>query len=324
MSSKVFKKAGIGAAFLAIVLLSSGRSFAYDRRSSYSLSRSIMGGYYEKLGDIDKALDQYRNAVAVDRQNAYLHLSLAAAYIKKNEVDKATAELTLASKLEPEAVEPHAVLALLYFTQNKPEDAGREYGAALEKAVLLEPKNAAIYKNLAALYMERGDLEKAERAYKAAIGLAPSDHEAYFFLAHVYAGRKNKAEELKSLRKAIELKPDYHPALNYLGYTLVEDNTSLDEAGRLLEKAVALDPNNGAYIDSRGWLRFRQGRFKEALSDLENASKLLQDPVIYEHLGDVYVRLKDPAKARASWEKSLELDDKQESVRGKLDALKIK
>ena len=320
----MLKKAGIGATFLAIVVLSAGRSFAYDRKSSYSLSRSIMGGYYEKLGDIDKALEQYKSAVAGDRQNAYLHLSLAAALLKKNEVDKATAELTLASKLDPEAVEPHAVLALLYFTQNKPEAAGREYGAALEKAVLLEPKNPAIYKNLAALYVEQGNLEGAERLYKIVVGLAPADPEGYFLLANVYSERKNKAEEFKFLRKAIELKPDYHPALNYLGYTLLEDNTDLDEAGRLIEKAVELDPENGAYIDSRGWLRFRQGRLKEALVDLERASKLLQDPVIYDHLGDVYLKLKESAKAGASWARSLELDPKQESVRKKLDALKIK
>ncbi|MGE5308600.1 MAG: tetratricopeptide repeat protein [Deltaproteobacteria bacterium] len=309
---------GFFAALLAVVVFSSVTASAADRRSSRALSRCIMGGYYEKTGEIDKAIEEYKKALVFDGQNAYIHISLASAYLKKNDADKATEELTLASKFDPEAVEPHAVLALLYFTQNKPEEAGREYGAALEKASRLEPKNATIYKSLAALYAQQNNLEAAERTYKIVIGLSPDDHEAYFFLASVYGEMKNRAEELANLKKALELKPDYHPALNYLGYVYVEENRNLTEARKLIDRALELDPDNGAYIDSRGWLRFKMGKYKEAVADLEKASSLIEDPVVFDHLGDAYNRVGDREKAKASWKKALELDPKQELVKDKL------
>jgi Tfp pilus assembly protein PilF len=281
-----------------------------------------MGGYYEKLGEIDKAIEEYKRALNSDRHNALLHLDLASAYLKKNDLAKAVDELTQASTDDPDSVEPHAVLALLYFSQGKTAEAGREYEKALEMASRLDPKNVAIYKNLAALYVERNDFALAERTYKLIIELSPADHEAYFFLANVYDDEHKGDEAVKYLRKAIELKPDYHPALNYLGYLYVDGNTNMGEAGRLINKALELDPGNGAYIDSHGWLLYRLGKYKEAVVDLEKATRIVQDPVIYDHLGDVYLKLKDLLKARENWEKSLKLDPKQLPVQAKLESVK--
>jgi Tfp pilus assembly protein PilF len=319
MSLRIARRTGILAAFLVAVSVSSG-SYAFDRNTTYSLSRFIMGGFYEKLGEADKAIEQYKSGLKADRQNAFLHLGLASAYLKKNDIDKAAAELTLASQCDPDAPEPHAVLALLYFAQNKTDAAEREYGIALEKASRLDPKNTTIYKNLAALYMERNDLAAAERTYKLIIELTPGDADAYFFLANVYDEQHKRGETVAYLKKTIELKPDYHPALNYLGYIYADGNTNLDEARRLIDRALELDPNNGAYIDSRGWLFFRLGRYTEAAKELERAVAIIQDPEIYDHLGDVYSRLKESAKALQSWKKSLELDPKREPVRKKLES----
>jgi Tfp pilus assembly protein PilF len=321
MILRIGTQAVLLAAFLGALVLPSPAS-AFDRRTSYSLSRCIMGGYYEKTGAIDKAIEEYKSAARFDRQNALPHIGLASAYLKKNDLTRAAEELTLASKVDPDAAEPHAVLALVYFSQGKTDEAGREYGKALEMASRLDPTNITIYKSLAALYVERNDLAAAERTYKLIIGLAPSDPEAVFFLANVYDEQHKNDEAVKYLKKAIELKPDYHQALNYLGYLYVDGNTNLDEAGRLIDKALALDPGNGAYIDSHGWLLYRRGKYKEAAVDLEKAASVIQDPVIYDHLGDTYSKLSDGAKAQANWGKSLELDAKQEQVRKKLESAK--
>jgi Tfp pilus assembly protein PilF len=320
MILRIGTRAVLLAAFLGALFFSSPAS-AFDKRTSYSLSRCIMGGYYEKTGAIDKAIEEYKRASTFDRQNALPHLGLASAYLKKNDLTKAADELILASKADPDAAEPHAVLALLYFSQGRNEEAGREYGKALEMASRLDPTNVTIYRNLAALYVERNDLVAAERTYKLILELTPSDHEANFFLANVYDEQHRNDEAVKYLKQAIALKPDYHQALNYLGYLYVDWNTNLDEAGRLIDKALALDPGNGAYIDSHGWLLYRRGKYKEAAVDLEKAVSFVQDPVIYDHLGDAYSKLHDPAKAQANWAKSLELDAKQEQVRNKLESV---
>jgi predicted Zn-dependent protease len=110
----------------------------------------------------------------------------------------------------------------------------------------------------------------------------------------------------KELRRALELKPDFHQALNFLGYLYVEENRNLDEAETMIRKALELEPDNGAYVDSLGWLYFKKGNASESLKELQKASLLLEDPVIYDHLGDVYLKINDRAKAKLNWEKSLE------------------
>jgi Tfp pilus assembly protein PilF len=121
------------------------------------------------------------------------------------------------------------------------------------------------------------------------------------------------------LKKALELKPDYDEALNFLGYLYVEEDKNLEEAEILIKKALEISPNNGAYIDSLGWFYFKKGKFKEALAELQKASSLFEDPVIYDHLGDAYFKLNDAANAKLNWEKSLKLDPKQVKVKEKLN-----
>jgi Tfp pilus assembly protein PilF len=150
------------------------------------------------------------------------------------------------------------------------------------------------------------------------VGLSPRDEQAHFYLGSVYYELKDYPAVEKEFKAAIKLKPDYHEALNFLGYFYLEQDRNIDKAGSLVKKALSLEPENGAYIDSLGWYYFRKGKFKEALGYLEKAASLLSDPVIYEHLGDVFMKLDDRDSARLNWEKSLKLDSSQEQVKKKL------
>ena len=311
-------------AILAAALFYSPSAFAYDRRVASSLTHCIMGGFFEKLGDIDKAAQEYIKGLKADPQNAHLHLNLAGACIKQGNIQKAMDELNLAIKYDPEAVEPHAVLALLYFSQNKSDDAGKEYEHALQKAAVLEPKNVSIYKSLGLLYLERKDYAAAEKTFKLVVELTPSDAEAYFYLANITDELKRRGETEGYLKKSLELNPDFHQALNYLGFIYVEEGRELDQAKKLIDRALVLDPENGAYIDSRGWFFFKKGEYAEAVKDLEKASLLIEDPVVFDHLGDTYLKLRDNDKARKYWEKALALDPTMAGLKTKIDSLKAK
>lgn len=305
----------------ACVLLSCARSSdAIDKKESLALSHYIAGAMLERLGQLDEAVGHYQQAARNDPVNAGIRLSLGSAYLKQNNIPKALEELNLAVKYDPQSVEAHAVLALLYFSQENLTAAGKEYEQALQKASELQPANIDIYRNLAGLYLQRKDLGQALKAFKTIIDLDPSDAQSRFYLANVYDQSGDRAEAERQLRKAIELKPDYAQALNYLGYLLVEENRSLGEAEKFIRKALEYEPDNGAFIDSLGWLFFKQGRLAEALKTLERAAGLLDDPVIFDHLGDVHARLKDMIKAVQYWRKSLELDPQQDAVIKKIDA----
>ena len=76
------------------------------------------------------------------------------------------------------------------------------------------------------------------------------------------------------MREAIKRDPNFADAYNYLGYMFAESGENLDEAVMLTKRALEIDPNNGAYIDSLGWAYFKKGMYKEALIELEKAIKL--------------------------------------------------
>jgi len=282
------------------------------------LSHYILGVYYDDLGNLDKAIQEYKKVLETNPNSALLHLNLASVFIKKNDTVSAIAQLKQAAGLAPEAVEPHAILALIYAVQNKTDLATQEYTLALKNAARLEPKNIEIYKSLGAIYLQQKKLKEAEGLFKLVTGMAPADPQAHFYLASIYFDLKDYLSVEKELDTALKLKPDYHEALNFLGYFYLEQDKNIDRAGQMIRQALVFEPENGAYIDSLGWFYFKKGQFKEALRELEKAASFLNDPTIYEHLGDTYLKLGNRDNAKLNWEKSLKLDSTQENIKSKL------
>ena len=123
--------------------------------------------------------------------------------------------------------------------------------------------------------------------------------------------------------KCLELDPDDPDANHALGYLYAERGKNLDEAVRLIKKALKVEPENGAYLDSLGWAYFKMGRTEEALKLLEEAASFLKDPVILGHLGDAYYALDDEARAKEVWTEALMLSPKEkEKLEKKIDSLK--
>jgi len=263
-----------------------------DKKASLSLSHYIMALFYYDLGELEKAVKEYEDALRLDNGVALVHLDFAVTLIKKNEISRAMDELNYTIKLDPEAIEPHAVLALLNLAQGKPGLAVKEYEAALKNSSKFNPNDPEVHFYLGALYSE-GEL-------------------------------KNNVLLEEEFKKAIALKPDYAEALNFLGYTYVENNKNLKVAEDLIKRALKVDPDNGAYIDSLGWLYYKRGRFKEAKETLEKAVSLMPDPVIFDHLGDVFFKIKDIKNAQANWQESLKLNPTQDDLKKKIEALKDK
>lgn len=122
------------------------------------------------------------------------------------------------------------------------------------------------------------------------------------------------------LKRAVDVAPEEPIALNYLGYSWAERGIHLDEAFRLIEKAVALRPSSGAITDSLGWAHYQRGDFAAALLHLEKAASLEPgDPTVTDHLGDVYWRLGRETEARFQWRRALELSP-SDRVRALIEA----
>ncbi len=147
----------------------------------------------------------------------------------------------------------------------------------------------------------------------------------YFQLGSVFERNKDYSEAEKYFRKSIELAPDFAESLNYLGYMWAERGTNLVEAQQFIQRALKIEPDNGAFLDSLGWVLFKLGKTKEALPPILRAVELTKEPdaTLYDHLGDIYAKLKQPAKARDAWKKSLSIEANPE-IEKKLKALPVK
>jgi tetratricopeptide (TPR) repeat protein len=137
------------------------------------------------------------------------------------------------------------------------------------------------------------------------------------------AGLYDKAADL--FKKSIALDPgNAAEACNYLGYMWAEHNMHLEEAAEMIQRALQIDPNNGAYLDSLGWLEYRQGKYDQALNDLLRAAQNMShdDSVVFDHIGETYLKLNRTPQALEAWQKARSLDPQNKGLMDKIEKTK--
>jgi len=149
----------------------------------------------------------------------------------------------------------------------------------------------------------------------------PADSSRLLFSMGVTCERNNRFDQsVAYFEELLKLDPDNSQALNYLGYMLADKGMRLDYARELIEKALEIMPENGAYLDSYGWVLFKLGDLNEALEQLLLAYKYEKDdPVVMEHIGDVYAAMGDKVNASRYWNLALGLDPDNDTLKEKLD-----
>lgn len=175
----------------------------------------------------------------------------------------------------------------------------------------------------AAALREAGHAARGERLLREWVRAAPDDPEAHFQLGGFLERAKEFDRAEPVLREALRLAPGNAEILNYLGYSLADRGVDLEEAHDLIRRAVEIDPWNGAFQDSLGWVLFRLGRFEEAREPLERAAREVPfDPTVLEHLGDLYERLGAYDRAEQAWERALAAGgENTDAIRAKLERL---
>ena len=172
---------------------------------------------------------------------------------------------------------------------------------------------------LGTILRKSGEYERAEPYLLRAETIDPKNENTQLEIAALY-GRTGRYDE--ALRRVVPLynrSSDSASLANFYGYLLAEKGESLDLAEKLVAKALAKEPENGYFLDSLGWIRFKQGDSRAALDILLTAAeKAGDDPVIWEHIGDAYAALEERAKARDAYRKSLELDPTSRAVADKV------
>jgi tetratricopeptide (TPR) repeat protein len=173
--------------------------------------------------------------------------------------------------------------------------------------------------HLGDLLRRRNRFAEAATAYDQALSRVPQsgvrDWPLFYAraIARERAGDWPRAEA--DLLRALELSPDQPYVLNYLGYTWADQGRNLDRAKAMLLRATELRPQDGNIADSLGWVLFRLGDLRGAVTWLEKAVELEpRSAVINDHLGDAYWASGRHREARFQWRRALNLDPEPEDT----------
>ena len=176
---------------------------------------------------------------------------------------------------------------------------------------------AGSFESLRDIHMTLGDFlrqdeqfARAVRSYDRAIELIDQPARGQWYLHYVRGTAHDRlgdwAAAMRDFNRALELSPNQFQVLNYVGYTLVDRGEQLDEALDMIQRAVAAQPDAGYIIDSLGWAQYRLGYYNDAVVHMERAVELMAtDPIVNDHLGDVYWAVGRKTEARFQWRRAL-------------------
>ncbi|MEO8205350.1 MAG: tetratricopeptide repeat protein [Chthoniobacterales bacterium] len=288
-----------------------------------------LGLCYSRLGEIDKAIATYQKAVAKDPVKGTLFDNLAALYLQKKDEVHALYSLRQGLLIDPYDPGRYEMAGKVALRLHKAEDAIQIFRNARARFAGV-PEFTYL---LASALAQDGQYYESMRALDQVIYEAsnikpsltrPSLLDARFYLDYGRIANEAKlysrAEEM--LRKSIEMNPaNSAEASNDLAYMLAERGEKLDEAEVFIRNALVQKPNEGAYLDSLGWVLYKQNRYPEALAELLGAASHFTkpDPVIYEHIGDVYQKMGQLPQAVLYWQKANQLAPENKELLVKID-----
>ncbi|NLY35158.1 MAG: tetratricopeptide repeat protein [Alcaligenaceae bacterium] len=256
-----------------------------DAQGQAADARIMLAQIYEEEQNYRAAISQLER---IDDPGAQIQIKMQIAVLhgKNGNEAKATALLkSLQPEEEEDAVRIRLTQALIYRNAGKADQAIR-YLRQADKEI---PRNALIKYELAMMYEQQGSFEEMETLLREVISLRPSSPDAY----------------------------------NALGYVFADRNMHLDEAQLLLDRAVALAPDNPFILDSMGWLQFRLGNLELALEYLENAFELSEQADIAAHLGEVLWVKGEKDRARDIFMKGRELEKQNKTLEATIKRLGI-
>lgn len=311
----------------------------------------ILSQLYIEREMFDEAYEQFEILEAQTDNSLSIKLKMALILIEKKIYDKAVAKLEEVLREAPESDKVRFYLGAIYEETKQDEKAitqfskipsgSQYYGEAsthtayllkglgrlneaiifIEKAILNKKDNPQMVAMYASLLDEKGDTKKATTVLENGVVDFPENAQIRFYYGTLQDRVGSKAQVVESMKKVIELDPNHVQALNYLAFTWADVGTQLEEAEKLVRRAVELEPKDGYILDTLGWILYKRGKIGQSIGFLEAAHRFQPTVgVIAEHLGDAYYKQAMIEKAQKMYQKALE----NETDRKKIEQIKEK
>ena len=286
--------------------------------------------------ELDKALDQFVRLADLDERNAEINYYAGVLALQLKKLDLAEDYLEKVLKLGKRVQETNYYLGQVAEHRNNPEEAmnrysfvrhgefyfsaqlrivsiladRRDYDQAREHLQTVRVSNSK--QRLQLILLEGDLLREAERYpdakdfYTKVLNTMPNETSIRYARALVAEklGELDLAES--DLQAILKQEPTNAQVLNALGYTLADRTDRYEEALQYIQRALELEPDDAAVVDSMGWVQYRMGNHQKAIEHLRRAVELSKDPEIAAHLGEVLWVSGKKQEALDVWEKSLE------------------
>ena len=155
------------------------------------------------------------------------------------------------------------------------------------------------------LLIQAGYLQDAKSLLDSTLNRFPNEAELLFARVLWFDSQGDREGSERDLRQIIRMQPDDSRALNHLGYMLADQTNRFEEALALIERAIAVSPDDPAIIDSLAWAQYKLGRYEDALANLKRAFAVFPDHEVASHLGEVLWKLGERKEAARVWEDAL-------------------
>ncbi|MGH9351561.1 MAG: tetratricopeptide repeat protein, partial [Terriglobia bacterium] len=265
-----------------------------------------LGTIYRKERKYDQAISAFRQITALGNGQGPRGEGLIIETLQaEGQKQKALDEVRQALQKYPKNRQLTMVEASLLGESGRVDEAVQEL-RSIEKG----SADPAVELRVAQVYNEAKRYREAEDAVKQVLdqaSLKPGDQSyAEFVLGAVYERQKKYGQAEEQFKKVLVSDPTNAEAYNYLGYMLADRGIQLDQSIGYIKKALQIDPNNAAFLDSLGWAYYKMARYDLALAPLEKAAKMLNtDPTVLAHLGHVYLKLGKEREAAEEWRLAL-------------------
>lgn len=256
-----------------------------------------------------QALQTLRRWLSANPSSSGARLRQAALAVQAQQADQA--EQLLRPMLEEFEDHPQVLVGIVgVMRQAEREPTVLDW---LEARRRQKPDNLVVVSVLVELLEGQRRREDALRVVDAARAALADSPDGLYVVSNLYARLDRKLLAHEALREVLRLDSRHASAANDLGYSLADEGGDLAEAERLVRIAVEQEPDTPAYLDSLGWVLYKQGRFADAEPLLARAIEIdpSSDPVVLDHLADVRWRLEKRDDAIALWKQALSLLEKQ-------------
>ncbi len=314
-------------------LLRNTRRFPDNRQMGTLYGRMLIGE-----GELQAAQDEFSRLVKRFPNVPGLRLSHALVALENNQTELAEEELTRLIEQGHHTDEAHYYLGRIADEEDRPEQAigfysnvekGNYYFPALARASELMAEQGDLDEALSTirelrednpeqaenfhlleinLLLDREENQQALEAANKALEAYPDNIRIRYARAMLLDSMDQPEQAEADLRMIIEEQPQNAVALNALGYIITTRSDRYAEARDYIQRALEIDPENPAILDSMGWVLYQLGQTEEALKYLSRAWEAFADPEVAAHFGEVLWQTGEQEQARVIWEEGFEQD----------------